>query len=216
MIVRTGLVLLSFSAFATTAFAQGDRAGTWEAGFSISDFSSESVQGSSGSGLDVESEVGYGFALNYNVTDRLAVGGDLIFSSPDYQAVRVVDGSLIADTVDAEMDIATLQFKGTFYFTEGALAPYAEIGAGWSKVDSNLVEESSTSCWWDPWWGYVCADYYETYSDTRTSLGYGLGLRWELSDAFVARASYSVLEIDGEYTGDTSVDALRVDFQWRF
>ena len=216
MSIRTGLLLLSFCGFATTAGAQ-DRAGSWEAGFLISDSSSEFLAGESGASLDVEGDLGYGFTFNYNATNHFAFGGDFTFTSPDYTATRETDPGNVIDGVSAELDIATLHFKGTFYFTEGSFAPFVEAGGGWSRVDSNIADgPPTTGCWWDPWWGYVCTEFYDTYSETRTSYTYGVGLRWEIADGFVARATYGILEIDTQRSEDAELDVLRVDFGWRF
>jgi opacity protein-like surface antigen len=217
MSCRIGIVVLSF-AFANVASAQGgDRTGTWEAGFNVSDFSSESLAGNAGSGLELDSELGYGITVNYNVSSRFAVGVDWTYSSPDYQATRIVDGSNVPDRIDATLDVSTLHLKATFYFTEGALAPFIEGGAGWTRVDSNIADGPPTNgCWWDPWWGYVCSSFYDTYTETRTSYSYGLGLRWEISDEFVVRGSYGLLEVDTKKSEDPSLDVLRVDFGWRF
>jgi opacity protein-like surface antigen len=216
---RTGVLLIALCAFSTTASAQrgSDRAGTWEVGFNLADMSSEQITGAGGSGLSVDNDLGYGFSVNYNLTNRLAVGGDLTYSSPDYQATRVVDGTNLIDRINASLDVATIHLKGTFYFTEGALAPYIEAGAGWTRVDSNIADGPPTNgCWWDPWWGYVCTSFYDTYTETRTSYSYGVGLRWELADEFVIRGSYGLLDVDTERGEAASLDVARVEFAWRF
>ena len=175
------------------------------------------LTGGGGSGLIIDNDLGFGFMVNYNLTNRLALGGDLTYSSPDYQANRVIDGTNLVENVDATLDVTTIHFKGTFYFTEGALAPYVEAGAGWTRVDSNIVDGApTTGCWWDPWWGYICTSFYDTYSETRTSYSYGVGLRWDITDEFVARASYGLLEVDTERGEDAGLDVIRVDLAWRF
>jgi opacity protein-like surface antigen len=175
------------------------------------------MTGSGGSGLSVDNDLGYGFTLNYNLTNHFALGGDLTFSNPDYQAKRVIDGTNTVVSVNATLDVSTIHFKGTYYFGEGKIAPYVEGGAGWTHVDSNIVDGApTTGCWWDPWWGYICTSFYDTYTETRTSYSYGVGLRWDITDEFVARASYGLLEIDTAHETDAELDVIRVDFAWRF
>jgi hypothetical protein len=41
---------------------------------------------------------------------------------------------------------------------------------------------ADTGCWWDPWWGYMCASFYDTYSNTVTSVLHGVGIRRDMSD----------------------------------
>jgi opacity protein-like surface antigen len=218
MATRTGVLFLSLCVFSGAASAQSsDRAGTWEFGVSLADFGGEDISGDGGSALSIDNDLGFGFEVNYNLTSRFAVGGGLDFSSPDYQATRVVEGSNLVDKVSASLDVWTIHLKGTFYFTEGALAPYVEAGAGWTSVDSNIADgPPTTGCWWDPWWGYVCSSFYDTYSETRTSYSYGVGIRWEIADEFVVRASYGPVEVDTERGQDASLDVTRVEFAWRF
>jgi opacity protein-like surface antigen len=215
MDIRSSFLGLALLAASATAAAQ-DRAGTWDVGFNIMDTSSESLQGGGGSGLTVEGDLGWGFTANYNISDRLALGGDFTWSSPDYEATQRLDtGSTV--TIDAELDIATLHFKGTFYFLEGGFSPFIEAGGGWTRIDSNIADgPPTTGCWWDPWWGYVCTSFYDTYTETQTSWTYGVGLRWDLSDDFVVRGTYGLLEIDSGRSEDAEMDVLRLDFGWRF
>jgi opacity protein-like surface antigen len=216
MDIRNGFLALAMLAASATAVAQ-DRAGTWDVGFTGLDTSSDSISGSGGSGLSVEGDLGWGFTTNYNITNRLALGGDFTWLSPDYQAKQVIDGTNTVVTVDAELDVATLHFKGTFYLTEGAVAPYIEAGGGWTRIDSNIADgPPTTGCWWDPWWGYICTSFYDTYAETRTSYTYGVGLRWDVSDDFVVRGSYGILDVDTANSEDVNMDVIRVDFGWKF
>jgi len=199
------------------AFAQ-DRAGTWDVGFQVIDMSSELLTGSQGSSLDVDDEIGYGFTGAYNFTNRFAVGLDLNWASPDYTATRILEGTGQSNTIRAELDVVTIQAKGIFYFLEGDITPFVEAGVGWTEVDSNIVDgPPTTGCWWDPWWGYICQSFFDTYSDTRTSYSASVGLRWDLAPEFTLRGSIGLLEIDTDRaTEDAEFDTLRVDFAWRF
>ena len=75
----------------------------------------------------------------------------------------------------------------------------------------------STGCWWDPWWGYVCSTFYDTYADTRTAYTYAAGVRWDLSDSIALRASYGKLDMDTSHaTKDVSLDTWRAEIVWKF
>jgi opacity protein-like surface antigen len=214
MDIRSSFLGLAVLALSATASAQ-DRAGSWEMGFIVSDTSSEALAGGSGSSLSVEGDLGWGFTTNYNITNRLAIGGDFIWSNPDYQAKRVLDNGS-TQTINAELDVATLHLKGTFYLTEGALAPYIEAGGGWTAVDSNIVSGPPTTAAGGIRGGLHLHVVLRHHSETRTSWTYGVGLRWELSDEFVVRGSYGLLEIDAGNSEDAEMEVLRVDFGWRF
>ena len=48
-----------------------------------------------------------------------------------------------------------------------------------------------TGCWWDPWWGYICATEWKTFATTKFSYNLGLGVRWDINNALFSRASYN-------------------------
>ena len=116
------------------------------------------------------------------------------------------------------MDVSTLQLKGVLYLFEGNLTPFVEGGLGWTRLDSNLPDGPVfTNCWWDPWWGFICRNFYETYAETRSSYMGAVGVRWDFSSDFMMRASLGVVKVDtGSGTEDASLDKVRFDFAWRF
>ncbi len=211
------IALLLLSSFAS-AQAVRDRARTWEVGFQVVDTSSETLSGEEGTGLSVGSETGWGISGGYNFTNRLAILGDWTWSKPSYDATFLVEDTGELETLSHSLNINTLHVKGVFYFTEGALAPFIEAGIGWSYIDSNVVDgPPTTGCWWDPWWGYICRDFFSTYSDTRTSYSGAVGLRWDLRNGMTLRGSYGLQELDtSSATEDASMDAIKLDLLWRF
>ena len=212
----TIILLLGISSLASAQMTR-DRAKTWEFGALVSGTSSESISGENGSGLEIDSETGWGFMGGYNFTNRLAVMGELNWVRPRYEATFVPEAGG-QETINARLDVSTFQIKGVFNLLEGHITPFVEGGIGWTRVDSNIISSPPiTGCWWDPWWGYVCDTFFNTYSDTRTSYSYAGGLRWEPAREWAVRASYGVTELDtSSNTQDASLDHWRVDFTFRF
>lgn len=199
-------------------FAQSDRAGTFEFGAQLANLSGNSVAGPNGASLDVSNDTAIGIVGGYNFTDRLAIVGELTWGDPSYRAERVRDnGSNTVVSIDGELDVGIALIKGVFHFMEGPFTPYVEAGFGWVTVDSNIVSDTSTGCWWDPWWGYVCTSFYDTYSNTNSAITYAAGFRWDMSDSVLLRASYGITEMDSEFISeDLEFDELRVDLAWKF
>jgi opacity protein-like surface antigen len=195
-----------------------DRAGSWDIGAHLTDTGSLSLSGDEGSSIDIEGELGWGFSAIYNVTNRLAVGVETDWVKPNYRATRVLEGTLETDTIRAELGVFNLQAKGIYNFLEGHITPYVEVGIGWTDIDSNIISgPPTTGCWWDPWWGYVCDTFFDTYSETRSSIAGAVGLRWELGPTSVVKASYGTLEVDtARATEDASLDTFRIEFAWRY
>jgi opacity protein-like surface antigen len=215
--MRTLPLVLLLSLPGVAAAQSADRTGTWEAGFKLMDTSGEFVNGENGSSLDIDSELAWGFAGAYHVNEHLQFGAEITWSDPNYFAEFPLDPSNVVVTVDAELDIWSTDFKATFNLLDRSFTPYAEIGYGWTVVDSNIQDGAAdTGCWWDPWWGYMCASFYDTYESTITALSYGVGLRWDLSDSSVLKASYGIREYDLDRAEDLEQDAISVEFAWKF
>ena len=205
------------------AAQSADRTGTWEAGVKILDTSHEFVEGEQGASLDVEGELAWGFFGSYNINEHFAVSGEISWSDPDYLAEFPLENPITGRPsgtvvqVDAELDIWSTEVKAVFNLLDRSFTPYAEIGYGWTVVDSNIQDgPSETGCWWDPWWGYICTSFYDTYESTITSLTYGIGLRWDLSDTSVLKASYGIREYDLDRAEDLEQDVFAIDFAWKF
>lgn len=200
------------------AQVRSDRAGSWEAGFHIASMSSASLDGSFGAALNVDDGFGYGFTGGYNFTDRIAIMVDANWARPDYVATFVPDGPGQPQTLRTKLDVGTIQAKGVYYFLDGELTPFVEAGLGWTSVDSNIVNGPPiTGCWWDFFWGYVCRNFYETYTDTTVSYSAGVGVRWDLGPEYTVRATLGTLAIDIDADGEEpNIETLQLEFAWRY
>ena len=92
-----------------------------------------------------------------------------------------------------------------------------DFGIGWTNIDSNVTDGPPvTGCWWDPWWGYICAPFYSTYNDTNFSWNVGAGLRFDFSRTMFVRGGYEMTTIDGNSSADPTFDAFRIELGWKF
>jgi opacity protein-like surface antigen len=218
--MKKALLLLAVLGLSTTAAAQqNSRDDTWEFALIIQDTSGDDLRGENGSAVSVEGDTGWGVALNYNFNSHLSLGGELIWGSPDYDALLIPDDGIgIPEQISHELSIFQYAIKGTFNLIDGPLTPYAELGFGWANIDSNIADQPPiTGCWWDPWWGYVCDTFYSTYDKTRTYYSGALGLRWDLNNGMTLKGSYGITEVDvSKATSKPSLEVLRLDIAWRF
>ncbi len=224
---RIGLSFLVFCLlFEGAAFAQANdskpddgRAGMWEAGIQWSGMSSQDLTGIGGSRLEIDSETGWGITLGYNYTNRFAFAFDANWSAPNYRATRVIEGTMMEDIVQSELDTLSYQFKTVFNFLDRPFTPFVELGAGWIDIDSNILINDNPPgdvCWLDPWVGNTCADIYDTYRDIRTTYTGMAGLRWDLPNGLTLKGTYVRQEIDtSRLTEDASFDTWRLEFIWR-
>ncbi len=176
------------------------RSGNWEFTFQLITNESENINGVNGSSFDLKSRTGWGFGIVRNMNEHFALGFDFSWVEPKYNAVLTSDVDPNDDRIiNHRADIITGQFKGVWNILKGSFTPYAEAGLGWTTVDSNVADGPPlTGCWWHPYWGYICSNYWNTHSETNFSYGGGLGLRWEVSRKLLLKASYNLLIIDAD------------------
>ncbi len=208
------------------SMAQGynrGKAQTWE--FSVSGIYQQADVASAdgGSSLEVDDDVGFGFNIGYNVSDRLNVSADFDFLRPKYTAVIVTepnppDGSMETTTIDHKMSQFNARLKGAYYFTDGPLLPYVEAGFGWTFLDSNVASGPPQGfCWWHPWWGYICESFIDTFSSTEFSYGGALGIRYDMAGNSFIKASYNLWVLDtGGSRAEPELETFRLEYGWRF
>jgi opacity protein-like surface antigen len=218
-ILVTAMLLITLSVTANAQNNTGKRAYSWE--WTVSGIFQESkgIGSENSSSIDVDSDVGFGLNMSYNLSNKLAVGFDLEFLRPKYEAVLVDDLGQEDDIVIRHnMSQFNGRIKGTFNLIDGPFTPFLEAGLGWSYFDSNIADGPPiVGCWWHPIWGYICDGYYRTYSDTLFSYGAGAGLRYQFIGGSFVKASYNVWELDGlGKASDSAFGAARLEFGWKF
>lgn len=195
------------------------RGGNWETTLQMRWQDSESLGGQYGTGVDIDSGWGLGFGIAYNFDAHWNIGFEFSNVGADYKATYLADVSGASlQTLSHELDHFSFQTNLTYHFLEGNFTPYVQANLGWSNIDSNIVSGYGYgSCWWDPWWGYVCGRSYSTYDEDGLSWGAGVGLRWDyLSNAF-AKLGVNQQWVDiGKGFDDPSFVVTRLEFGWKF
>ncbi len=171
------------------------------------------------SSLRVSSELGLGVNFGYNFNEHFGLGLDIEYLRPDYKATLAPEDPNDSPVdIDHELTQWNFRLKGTWNFSEGPLVPFVDFGYGWTNVDSNVIDGPPiTGCWWDPWWGYVCSNFYSTFSSTETSWGGAVGLRYDLPMEGFLRLSWNRWELDsGGNSDDLTLESIRLEYAWTF
>jgi opacity protein-like surface antigen len=217
--MRLLLTVISLAALPGLAFAQGNRANTWEWSFAAIYQDSASSGAEGGSNLKLDGQLGLGINFGYNFTDKLYLGGDFEWLRPDFSATLVEDSAArTTTTINHTMSQFNGRLKGTMTFLSGPLSPFVDVGLGWSYVDSNVSDgDPITGCWWHPWWGYICENFYSTFSSTEFSYGGAIGLRYIMRGGMTLKLSVNQYWIDvGNAGGDPELNAARLEIGWTF
>jgi len=200
-----------------SAPAIADRSNSWEFSIGALGNSSESSSGKNGSSIDVDSQLGFAFGGGYNLNPNLLLSFSGSFVEPRYKATYNTDQEGLV-TLKQKASIFTGHLNGTWHFMDGPFTPFASAGFGWTHADSNVSKGPPvTGCWWDPWWGYICRNFYSTYKDTLFSYGLGAGLRYDFPTDWFVRGSINRTWFKSNSDGvEPKFDAMRLEVGWMF
>jgi opacity protein-like surface antigen len=213
LVVTAGLALYVPAAQARDRGNGG--AGSWEFSMPINYTKTSTVTGQSGSSADINAGLSTGLGLGYNVNDNFQVTGKFNWGQRNYSANTTGTGTI--GPYNGTLYSSTLELDATYYFMPGDFTPFVSGGFGSTFIDSNIPNGgSSSSCYWDPWWGYVCGTYQPTKTSTNITYNFGAGMRMDLSRNFALQGSINRMWIDAARTGSTpEFDSFRIDFIFR-
>jgi len=224
VIVIAGVVILlavSTSAGAADPIPFRPRQGRSEITLQPRYIASKEIDAGGGSKVDLDSAFGFGLGFGYNFTNNFALHIDGSWASADYQAKIATTNSggtpTGTTTVGGTLDTTTVDLNLSYYFLDGPLTPFVMGGIGWTWVDSNIPSGPPTgTCWYDPWYGYVCTSYQNTYAKDYFSYNLGLGVRWDVAPDFFVRGSVGWQWMDLGKAGTTDFLGGRLDLGFLF
>jgi len=199
-----------------TTVRPGGRGGSWEFFLPLIYTESATINGQNGSSVDLNADWGMGFGFGYNFNENFQINGLFNWSSRSYDAL-VVNSDGTTRRYSNYMDSSTLSLNGVYYILSGNVTPFVSGGVGITYVDTNIQNGAgSTSCWYDPWWGYVCSSYVPTKTENDISYNAGIGVRFDVNRQFGLQGGYYKTWIDFSKASSTSdFDLWRLDFIFR-
>jgi opacity protein-like surface antigen len=213
------------AAGATTAGAQEvreerHRTRGYDFAIAISQLQSERTDFDGGTIVSTDSSTGLGFNFDYHFAERWSAGASTAFQTVDYVAEIAEAGLGLGqpgEIVDGELDATSLIGHVKRHFDVGRSAvPYAIAGLGLVSVDTNIPEGPPVgSCWWHPWWGYVCERVQPTRTTTEAGMTVGLGVRWDFNRRLFLDASVERHWIDFDSADRPDFSQLRIAIGFR-
>jgi opacity protein-like surface antigen len=199
-----------------TSMRSGGRAGTSDFYLPLVYSESATINGQGGSKVDLNADWGFGFGFGYNFTDNFQLNGLFSWSSRSYDATVITDTGATRHYSNY-MDSSTLSLNGVYYFLKGDITPFISGGVGITYVDTNIQNGPSTgTCWYDPWYGYVCSSYVPTKTENDISYNAGIGVRADVNRQFGLQAGYYRTWIDiSKASGTPEFNIWRLDFIFR-
>lgn len=218
--IKKIMVVVLGLAASTAALALDDshRGYRGEATFRFSNLQGDSYSSAEGSTAKTDNGVGYGFGFGYNVDENLELSGNFSWASVDYSANNVSLNGGASRSFRGEMDTSTISFNATYNILRKTFTPFVSVGVGSTYIDSNIPNgPPSSSCWYDPWYGYYCSSYVPTKHDTNFSYNVAGGLRWDVNESFFMKAAVNELWMDGNGSiGRPGFVSYSLDFGYMF
>ena len=179
------------------------------------------IDGTGGSKIALDPGWGLGAGFGYNLTDRFALHLDGSWTRANYQAtISTTDtggNPAGSTTAGGTLDTATVALNASYYILDGPLTPFLLGGIGWTFVDSNIPSGPPQGvCWYDPWYGYVCTSYRNTYTRNYFSYNLGAGVRWDPIPGFFLRGAVGLQWVDLGEPGTTDFLGGRLDVGYMF
>ncbi len=213
------LLILAVSVSGITAVeAQPRRPYTSELSFNLNYLESDNFDGPNGSYLDMDDDLGFGFAYMYNHDSHWAFGGSFDWVTPRYEAFVKAEDPADDFIHKNKLDIFSLNFDVVYYFFDQAFTPFITGSLGWTNIDTNISDGRSYNyCWWDYWGGYYCTTYRPTKSESGLNYGLGVGARWDFNRDWAVKGTYRWSEVDIDVAGDNpNLSSWRLEFVRKF
>lgn len=192
-------MLLSSSLIsAQSVAASGARTGQWHISLIPTFTNSQSVQFDGGAVADINEHSGFGIGFGYSYSDYLEIELDIGSTNANYTGTRILDdGSNTQEKYTGNLYTSHMDLGLTYNFLAARLTPFVRGNIGLTYIDSGIPTGNIASvCWWDPWWGYYCGPYAQTYTASEFNYGADVGLRFDISNKIFLKGSVGRKYID--------------------
>ena len=203
---------------AETHSAPGNRTGQWQISLIPSYTDSTTVTFDGGATADISGHSGFAIGIGYNFSDYIELDFDIGSADGSYVGTRVFEDGSDPEKYNGNLYTSHMNLGLTYNFMASRLTPFVKGNLGLSYVDSGIPTGNIGSvCWYDPWWGYYCGPYAQTYTSSDLVYGADLGLRFDItSKVFVkGSAGKSYIDFDNSSTADFTIYKFIVGFSFK-
>ena len=176
----------------TTSQADTDREQQWEVYFSPNYVAAKTLSFDQGAQVELNDRTGWSLGFGFNFTNH--VSGDFVFSSGNGSyAVKTVDDMDQPVEYSNNMYSSSMMIGMTYNMIDGPFTPYISGNIGATFVDTGIRDGGGyDSCYYDPFYGYVCGVYETTKTSTEFAYGASVGLRYDLKNQLFLKAGVGV------------------------
>lgn len=207
------LILINCSVSASPLTELSHREGGFEIVLQSHYTESKALNGSGGSSVDINDDWGWGFGFGYNLDEHWGLNFDIGWNSFSYSATAGGDVDPgFSNKYNGQLDTSSSLFSATYNIMDKRFTPFVSGTFGWVFMDTNIpTGPPGTSCWWDPWYGYICYSYVPTKTSTEFTYGGTIGLRFDVTRNMFLRLGYNKMWLDMDNIDSTDLDNWRLD-----
>jgi opacity protein-like surface antigen len=151
-----------------------------------------------------------GFGIAYHFNQYLSIHGDFMFGGATFSA-DLPDHDGTTTTVKQDAFLQTGRFNIDYNIINRRITPFITAGIGYQYIETELENVPPVNtCWWDPWYGYICYSGHAYAWQTDFTWNVGAGFRWNITDNLFIRASGGAtwLEYEGAHGTTTQIEGI--------
>ena len=175
-----------------TLLADADREQRWEVYFSPNYVASKTLTFDNDVKVALNDRSGWSLGFGFNFTDN--VSAEIIFGTGtgNYAVATTTDDGKPYEYSNT-MSSSSMLIGMTYNVIDGPFTPYISGNFGASFVDTGVKDGGGyESCYYDPWYGYVCGVYETTKTSTDFTYGASIGLRYDFDNKLFVKGGMGV------------------------
>jgi hypothetical protein len=200
-VMAAAVLLPTVAVQAQGAYSRGN---TWDLYIGPQYVMGETLRFDGGARAEIDDSASLLFGFGYHPNKALSF--DFMFSSASADYVGIAKNAIGEERrFTSDMDSSSFSIGATYYLLPGRFTPFVSALIGYTYIDSGIENgEYYESCWWDPWYGYYCSPYADTYSSSDFSYGGAVGVRYDFPSHFFLKATAGITDVDLDVSGSST------------
>jgi opacity protein-like surface antigen len=131
-----------------------------------------------------------GFGIAFHFSDFFSVHTDFMFGNATFSGNAPLESGVGTIGFKQDAFISTGRFNVDYNIINRRITPFVTAGIGYQYLETDLHHTDVTTCWWDPWWGWVCSSDHLHAWETDFTWNAGGGLRWNVTEGLMVKAMF--------------------------
>ena len=194
------------------------RVDKWEFFLAPQVTNSKVLQFEGGAEADINKESSIAFGFGYNVNANVELDVQFLSSNANYTTTAIPVNPIETPIKgSASLYTSSINFGFTYNLLKGPFTPYVSANIGSTYIDSGIpTGKIITSCYWYPYYGYICGPITQTYTSTEFNYGAGIGLRYDFNRKVYIKGGVAKNYVDINSSNTADFTTYRFTFGFMF